>query len=109
MNDAVDKMKSVPKRRIRKIRRLLRREPEPVKKSHKNKIVAGILIAIMACLMITFVWRNEEFREHVKRLSMNQFQLYLHGKFDSFLTEKLIPILYACHSNRTFVSNGYRS
>lgn len=109
MNDAVDKMKSVPKRRIRKIRRLLRREPEPVRKSHKSKIVAGVLIAIMACLMITFVWRNKEFRERVKRLAMNQYQLYLHGKFDSSLTEKLTPVLYACHSNRTFVSNVYRS
>lgn len=80
MNDALD-IKSVPKRRIRKIRRLLRREPEPVKKSHKSKIIAGILLTTIVCLLTAFVWQNEEFREHVKRLAMNQFQLYLHGKY----------------------------
>lgn len=77
--------KTNPKRRIRKIRRLIRREPEPkpVEKSHKRKIIASILLATIICSLTAHVWRNEEFREHIKRLAMNQFQLYLHGKFDS--------------------------
>lgn len=82
MNDAIE-MKSFPKRRIRKIRRLLRPAPEPVKKSHKWKFIVGLSLATIVCLVMAVVWRNEEFRGHVKRLAMNQYQLYLHGKFDS--------------------------
>lgn len=81
MNDAID-IKAAPKRRIRKIRRLLRRETEATKKSNKNKIIAGILSTTIICIIATIVWRTEEIREHVKRLAMNQFQLYLHGTFD---------------------------
>lgn len=85
MNDAIDR-KNLPKRRkimkdSPRMRPLLQREPKPVKKSHKRKIIAGILLTTIICLLTAFVWQNEEFRVHIKRLAMNQFQLYLHGKF----------------------------
>lgn len=79
MNDAID-IKKYPKRRIRKIRRLIRREPEPAQQWHRIKIITSILLISVICITAAFMWRTEEIREHIKRLAMNQFQLYLHGR-----------------------------
>lgn len=98
MNDAIE-IKSVPKRRIRKIRRLLRPAPEPVKKPRKCKIIVGILLTTIMCSLLAFVWQNEELRAHVKRLAMNQYQLYLHGMFDS---EVSVNFFQKCEQIKTF-------
>lgn len=66
-----------PKKR-RGIRRLVRREITPAKKSNKHLKLIGLTATIL-CL-IAVLWKNQDIRDELKHLAMNQFQLYLHGR-----------------------------
>lgn len=68
----------VPRRKIRKLRRLLRPEPKTPKRTHRRLKIIGIPLVI--ALLFVILLKNERFREELKRLAMNQFQLYLHGR-----------------------------
>lgn len=61
-----------------KIRRLLQRQPIPEKKFNGRLKYVGISLAIV-CLAVILM-KNERFRNDLKHLAMNQFQLYLHGR-----------------------------
>lgn len=68
----------VPRRKIRKLRRLLRPEPKTPKRTYRRLKIIGIPLVI--ALLFVILLKNERFREELKRLAMNQFQLYLHGR-----------------------------
>lgn len=68
----------VPRRKIRKLRRLLRPEPKTPKRTYRRLKIIGIPLVIT--LLFVILLKNERFREELKRLAMNQFQLYLHGR-----------------------------
>lgn len=68
----------VPRRKIRKLRRLLRPEPKTPKRTYRRLKIISIPLVI--ALLFVILLKNERFREELKRLAMNQFQLYLHGR-----------------------------
>lgn len=57
--------------RRKKLRSLVSTEHNPVKKSNKCLIIFGILIVSF----VVFVWMDEQFRDELKHVAMNQFQV----------------------------------
>lgn len=72
--------KNHPKTRKKRIviRRLVRPEKTPTQKSRTYLKIFGFAATVF-CL-IGVLWKNVQFREELKHLSMNQYQLYLHGR-----------------------------
>ncbi|XP_055299304.1 uncharacterized protein LOC129566931 [Sitodiplosis mosellana] len=62
--------------RRKKLRSLVSIESSPSKKSNKYLVLSGIILIGF----IVFVWKNEQFRDELKHVAMNQFQMYLHGR-----------------------------
>lgn len=72
--------KCISRRRIRKVRRLLKTEPKPTKEIKNKKNIKFTAYSLALIILFVVLLKNEEFRKELKRLAMNQFQLYLHGR-----------------------------
>lgn len=70
--------KRIPRRRIRRLRRLLRPESKSAKNTFRKLKIIGISL-VLTCL-VGILLSSERFRGELKRLAMNQFQMYLHGR-----------------------------